>query len=93
AMKDILFTQRDSVARGGILSAGGNISAGIIGSAASVSTILNVPLTGKITATGAYKNTTFCFGKKKITIERDMENINAFYNYEIREIQIVSSGL
>ncbi|WP_321994297.1 FapA family protein [Clostridium butyricum] len=93
AMKDILFTQRDSVARGGILSAGGNISAGVIGSAASVSTILNVPLTGKITATGAYKNTTFCFGKKKITIERDMENINAFYNYEVREIQIVSSGL
>ena len=93
AMKDIMFTQRDSVARGGILTAGGNISAGIIGSTASISTILNVPLSGRITATGAYKNTTFCFGKKHITLEKDMENINVYYDSNIHEIKIAYSGL
>lgn len=93
AMKDIIFTQSDSVARGGFLTAGGNISAGIIGSAAYISTVLSVPLSGKITATAAYKNTTFCFGKKRITLDRDMENINVYYDSSIHEIQIVSSGL
>lgn len=93
AMKDIMFTQRDSVARGGILTAGGNISAGIIGSTASISTILNIPLSRRITATGAYKNTTFCFGKKHITLEKDMENINVYYDSNIHEIKIAYSGL
>lgn len=93
AMKDIIFTQSDSVARGGFLTAGGNISAGIIGSAAFISTVLSVPLSGRITATAAYKNTTFCFGKKRITLDKDMENINVYYDSSIHEIQIVSSGL
>ena len=92
AMKDILFTQSDSVARGGVLTAGGNISAGIIGSPACISTVLNVPMTGRISATAAYKNTVFCFGKRKITLEIDMENINVFYDSNIHDIQIVSSG-
>lgn len=93
AMKDILFTQKDAVARGGFLSAGGSISAGIIGSPASISTVLKVPMSGKISATAAYKNTVFYFGNKKIIIERDMENINVFYDSNINEIQIVPSGL
>ena len=93
AMKDILFTQKDSVARGGFLNAGGNISAGIIGSDACISTVLSVPLSGRISVTGAYKNTVFCFGKKKIVLEKYMENINAFYDSNINDIQIVSSGL
>ncbi len=93
AMKDIMFTQSNSVARGGFLTAGGNISVGIIGSVAAISTVLTVPLSGKISATYAYKNTTFCFGKKSLTIERDIENINIFYDSSIHDIQIVSSSL
>lgn len=93
AMRDIMFTQSNSVARGGSLTAGGSISAGIIGSIAAISTVLTVPLSGKISATYAYKNTTFCFGKKRLTIERDMENINVFYDSSIHDIQIVSSSL
>lgn len=93
AMRDIMFTQSNSVARGGSLTAGGSISAGIIGSIAAISTVLTVPLSGKISATYAYKNTTFCFGKKRLTIERDMENINVFYDSSIHDIHIVSSSL
>ena len=93
AMKDIIFTQSDSVARGGLLTAGGNISAGIIGSVAAINTVLSVPISETITATTAYKNTTFCFGKKKITLEKDMENINVYYDSSIHEIEIASSSL
>ena len=65
AMKDILFTKSDSIARGGILSAGENISAGIVGSKAHIPTTLIVPKHGRISAAIAFKNTVFCFGKTK----------------------------
>ena len=93
AMKDILFTRSDSVARGGILSAGENISAGIVGSKAHIPTTLIVPTSGKISAAVAYKNTIFCFGKTRMVLEETYENINAHYNVETRSIEISKSSL
>ncbi|OOM71470.1 hypothetical protein CLPUN_49370 [Clostridium puniceum] len=93
AMKDIIFTKVDSVARGGILSAGENISGGIVGSRAYVQTILMVPEYGRISAALAFKNTILCFGKVKMLLEEDYENINAHFNSETRQIEIVRSSV
>lgn len=93
AMKDIIFTRSDSVARGGVLSAGENISAGIIGSKASISTTLVVPQWGKITAALAYSNTILCFGKTKMVLEEDYKNINVYFNEKTRCIEIGKSAL
>jgi len=93
AMKDIIFTRSDSVARGGILSAGENISAGIIGSKASISTTLIVPQWGKITAALAYSNTILCFGKTKMVLEEDYKNVNVYFNEKTRRIEIGKSAL
>lgn len=93
AMKDILFTRSDSVARGGILSAGENISAGIVGSKAHIPTTLIVPTSGKISVAVAFKNTIFCFGKTRMVLEETYENINAHYNEENRRIEISKSSL
>lgn len=92
AMKDILFTNSDSVARGGCLRAEGNISAGIVGSEAGVVTELCVPKDGKISATFAYKNTVFVFGNAKKILERDCENINVVYDRDTYSIIVLSSG-
>lgn len=88
AMKGIHFIRPDAVARGGILSAGENINAGIVGSKAFVSTTLMVPKHGKITAAIAYENTTFCFGKVKLTLEETLKNIKVHYNERTRSIEI-----
>lgn len=93
AMKDILFTKSNSIARGGTLTAGGNISAGIVGSPAYIATILKVPLDGKISATLAYKNTILCFGNNTKILDYDYKNINARYNRVEREIEIINSAL
>jgi uncharacterized protein (DUF342 family) len=93
SMKDILFTRGNSVARGGILSAGENISAGIVGSSAYISTTLMVPKFGKISATLAFKNTVFCFGKTKMILEENCKNINVSFNEEKRKIEIIKSSL
>lgn len=92
AMKDILFTRSDAVARGGILSAGKNISAGIVGSKAEVPTTLIVPSNGRISATIAFKNTIFCFGKTKIVLDETYENVNAYYDENTRSIEIRRSS-
>ena len=92
AMKDILFTRSDSVARGGILCAGENISAGIVGSKADIPTTLIVPKFGKISVAVAFKNTIFCFGKTKMILEETYENINAHFNEETRRIEIGKSS-
>ena len=93
AMKDILFTKSNSVARGGILSAGGNISAGIVGSKAHIPTTLIVPKYGRISAAIAFTNTIFCFGKTKMILEETCENINAHFNEETRRIEISKSSV
>ena len=93
AMKDILFTKSDAVARGGILSAGQNISAGIVGSKAYVATTLMVPKWGKISATAAFINTVFCFGNTKMILDENYKNINVYFNEDTRRIEINKSAL
>lgn len=93
AMKDIIFTKADSVARGGVLSAGENISAGIVGNRAYVQTTLMVPEYGKISAAEVFRNTILCFGRKRMILEEDYKNINVHFNSETREIEIVRSSL
>lgn len=93
AMKDILFTKSDSVARGGVLSAGQNISAGIVGSKAYIPTTLMVPEYGRITATFAFRNTIFCFGKVRVILEKDQENINVHFNEVTGRIEFSKSSL
>lgn len=92
AMKDIIFTNSNAVARGGTLSAGGRISLGIVGSKAYIPTTLMVPEDGKISAVLAYRNTIFCFGKTKMILEEDMRNINVFYNKDERSIIFKSAS-
>ena len=93
AMKDIIFTKADSVARGGILSAGQNISAGIVGSRAYVQTTLMVPEYGRISAALAYRNTILSFGKVKMLLEEDYKNINVHFNSETRKIEMGKSSV
>lgn len=93
AMKDIIFTKNDSVARGGCLKAGGNISAGMVGSEAGIITELCVPKNGKISVTFAYKNTVFKFGNTTKILETDKENINVVYDEYSESIIILSSGM
>lgn len=88
AMKDIMFTKSDSVARGGTITAGNNITAGIIGSRAEIPTVLKVPKTGRISATCAFKNTTLCFDNYKYTLERTYNNLQAYYNKVTRMIEV-----
>lgn len=59
-----------------------------MGSKACVSTTLMVPKHGKITASIAYENTTFCFGKAKLTLEETQKNIKIHYNEKTRSIEI-----
>jgi uncharacterized protein (DUF342 family) len=93
AMKDILFTKSNSVARGGVLFAGENISAGIVGSKAYIPTTLIVPKHGRITAALTFPNTIFCFGKARLILEETMKNISVHYNEETRRIEINNSAL
>ncbi|NRY63424.1 DUF342 domain-containing protein [Clostridium beijerinckii] len=93
AMKDIIFTRSDSVARGGILSAGQNISLGVVGSRAYIPTTLMVPQYGRITAAKAYANTVFCFGRTKVTLDEDLKNINVYFNSEKRAIEFGKTAL
>ncbi len=88
AMKDILFTKSDSVARGGILSAGRNISAGIVGSKALISTKLIVPKFGRISATVAFENTIFRFGNTEMILDETRENVNIYFDKKTRKIEI-----
>ncbi|MFL0164683.1 DUF342 domain-containing protein [Candidatus Clostridium helianthi] len=93
AMKDIIFTRSDSVARGGILSAGQNISLGVVGSRAYIPTTLMVPQYGRITAAKAYANTVFCFGRTKVVLDEDLKNINVYFNSEKRAIEFGKTAL
>ncbi|GEP66555.1 hypothetical protein CBE01nite_43230 [Clostridium beijerinckii] len=93
AMKDIIFTRSDSVARGGVLSAGQNISLGVVGSRAYIPTTLMVPQYGRITAAKAYTNTVFCFGRTKVTLDEDLKNINVYFNSEKRAIEFGKTAL
>jgi len=78
SLKDIIFLRDDAVARGGTLSARGNIKLGTVGSPAGVNTILEVLPDGIITAKIAYSNTIFCFGNKCKTLESSGKDVKAY---------------
>lgn len=78
ALKDIVFMREDSVARGGVLSARGNIKLGLVGSPSGVVTKLEVLPTGIITAKVAYNNTVFYFGKKSKILDISGKNVKAY---------------
>ena len=80
AKGNIEFFADGAVARGGILEAGNNIKAKIIGSIAGVSTILKVPKNGIITADIAYQNSVFIFGERRYLLESASKDVKAFVN-------------
>ena len=82
ALNDIIFLRDDSVARGGVISARGNIKLGIVGSPSGVTTRLEVLQGGIITAKIAYSNTVFCFGGRIKTLDVSSKDIKAYVNKE-----------
>ncbi|MBE6089173.1 MAG: DUF342 domain-containing protein [Clostridium beijerinckii] len=82
ALNDIVFLRDDSVARGGVISARGNIKLGIVGSPSGVTTKLEVLQGGIITAKIAYSNTVFCFGERLKTLDVSSKDIKAYVNKE-----------
>lgn len=78
AVNKIEFTMPGAVCRGGTLKAGSEIKLKTVGSIAGVSTILQVPSNGRITADIAYNNTVFCFGEKKLLLEISGKNVEAY---------------
>ena len=82
ALKNIEFLKSNSVARGGLISARGNIKLGTVGSTAGISTRIEVPKDGIITAEMAYSNTVFAFGKRSKTLDEDSKNLKAYMNKE-----------
>lgn len=78
SLKDITFLREDSVARGGTLSARGNIKLGTVGSPAGVATKLEVLPNGTITANIAYSNTIFCFGNRCKPLNTSGKNVRAY---------------
>lgn len=78
AFKDIIFIRADAVARGGTLSARGNIKLGTVGSPFGVTTKLEVLPDGIITANIAYINTIFCFGNRCKTLDASGKNVRAY---------------
>ncbi|WP_294377625.1 DUF342 domain-containing protein [uncultured Clostridium sp.] len=78
AFKDIEFLQSNAVARGGLISAKGNIKLGTVGSSAGVSTRVEVKKHGIITAQIAYANTIFAFDKRSKTLDEDSRNVKVY---------------
>lgn len=78
ALKNIEFLKSNAVARGGLISARGNVKLGTVGSTAGVSTRIEVPTNGIITAETAYANTVFAFGKKSKILNEDSRNLKAY---------------
>ncbi|MCQ2017533.1 DUF342 domain-containing protein [Clostridium butyricum] len=78
ALKNIEFLNKDAVARGGVISAKGDVKLGTVGSIAGVSTRIEVPKDGIVTAEVAYSNTIFMFGKRSKVLEEDSRNFKAY---------------
>lgn len=74
----IKFVDEKSVARGGSLRAGTELSCRIVGSSAGVPTRLQVDKNGSIYVDAAYQNTVFVIGNKEYTLEKPSKNIHAY---------------
>lgn len=74
----IEFLSDGAISRGGTLTSGKDIKAKVVGSVAGVTTILEVPKTGVITADIAYQNSVFIVGKRKYTLNRASKDIKVY---------------
>jgi uncharacterized protein (DUF342 family) len=79
---NIEFLSKDAIARGGMMYAGKEIKAKVVGSTAGVTTVLKVEKHGVITADVAYQNTVFVFGERKYTFEIASKEIKAYLDQE-----------
>ena len=68
------------MARGGILKAGKDIKARIVGSIAGVTTTLIVPEDGVISADIAYQNSKFIIGSKQYLLQKSSKEVKAYMN-------------
>ncbi|MDS0524137.1 FapA family protein [Clostridium sp. SHJSY1] len=82
ADSNIEFLEKGAIARGGVLCAGKEIKAKVVGSTAGVMTILKVERHGVITADVAYPNTVFAFGERRYTLEIASKEIKAYLDEE-----------
>lgn len=74
----IEFTDADSVARGGIISAGQEVKCGIVGSLGGVTTKISVEKNGHIYAKKAYENTIFSIQNREYILEVPSKEIHAY---------------
>ncbi|MCR4945304.1 MAG: FapA family protein [Clostridium sp.] len=77
---NIEFLKDGAVARGGILKAGKDIKARIVGSIAGVTTTLIVPEDGVISADIAYQNSKFIIGSKQYLLQKSSKEVKAYMN-------------
>ena len=80
AKDHIVFTNTDSVARGGIIKAGQEVRCGIVGSLSGVSTKISVERNGHIYVNKAYENTIFSIGNREYILEVPSKEIHAYLN-------------
>ncbi|MBC2581610.1 DUF342 domain-containing protein [Clostridium sp. DJ247] len=78
----IKFTEKNSVARGGILKAKDEIRCSVVGSTAGVATKLQVEKHGHIWVDTAYANTVFIIGAREVILESPSKDIHAYINDE-----------
>lgn len=75
---NIEFLNDGAVARGGTLTAGKNIKAKVVGSAAGVTTTLKVPKEGAISVEVAYQNSVFIVGDRQYLLETPSKDVKAY---------------
>lgn len=80
ARNNIIFTNDNSVARGGTIKAKNEIKCGVIGSIAGVSTKIQVERHGNIYAEIAYQNTRFVIGNKEHVVENPCKGVHVYIN-------------
>lgn len=81
AKDNIIFTEDDSVSRGGLIKAGQEVHCGTVGSLSGVSTKISVERKGHIYAKKVYANTIFSIGKLEYIVEAPCREVHAYLNY------------
>lgn len=87
ARGSVLFTQKDSIIRGGLIKAGNEIKSMTVGSQSGVSTKLIVGEKGHIYADFVYENTQFMVGTKEYKVEEACKSVHVYLN-ELLDITV-----
>ncbi|KHD38368.1 hypothetical protein NL50_02350 [Clostridium acetobutylicum] len=80
AKNNVIFTNDNSIARGGVIKAGNEVKCGVVGSIGGVSTKVQVEKHGNIYAEIAYQNTIFAIGNKEYVVENPCKGIHVYVN-------------